>query len=151
MVSAAPISFWTKEPEGRSWFAIRRDSLRAAFECDERLRGALARMGGELIEFRLAAHARPRASATSFVAKVIQSRGKPVLKLPRVDEVPLRPDGPVFVRLSDGREWEFRFVKVACNVDKNVAKRGNHDRSSCMSPSHHRTREESVSPRQQRR
>jgi hypothetical protein len=50
------------------------------------------------------------------MAKVIQSRGKPFLKLPTVDEEPGRPDGPVLVRLPDGRAWEFRFVKIACNV-----------------------------------
>jgi superfamily II DNA or RNA helicase/HKD family nuclease/SOS-response transcriptional repressor LexA len=111
-----PISIWMQEQEGRSWFAIHPDSLRVAFECDERLRGPLESMSGELVDFRLAAHARPRASATGFVAKVIQSRGKPFLKLPTVDEEPGRPDGPVLVRLPDGREWEFRFVKIACNV-----------------------------------
>jgi hypothetical protein len=111
-----PISIWMQEQEGRSWFTIEGDSLRVAFECDERLRGALESMSGELVDFRLAAHARPRASATGFVAKVIQSRGKPFLKLPTVDEKPGRPDGPVLVRLPDGREWEFRFVKIACNV-----------------------------------
>ena len=41
---------------------------------------------------------------------------KPFLKLPTVDEEPGRPEGPVLVRLPDGREWEFRFVKIACNV-----------------------------------
>ena len=59
-----------------SWFAIHRDSLCAAFECDP------------------------------FPAKVIQSRGKPFLKLPTVDEEPGRPDGPVLVRLPTLlREW----------------------------------------------
>ena len=111
-----PISIWMQEQEGRSWFTIDGDSLRVAFECDARLRGPLESMSGELVDFRLAAHARPRASATRFVAKVIQSRGKPFLKLPTVDEEPGRPDGPVLVRLPDGREWEFRFVKIACNV-----------------------------------
>jgi len=111
-----PISIWMQELEGRSWFAIHGDSLRVAFECDEQLRGALESMSGELVDFRLAAHARPRASATGFVAKVIQSRGKPFLKLPTVDEEPGRPDGPVLVRLPDGQEWEFRCVKIACNV-----------------------------------
>ena len=111
-----PISIWMQEQEGRSWFTIDGDSLRVVFECDERLRGPLQSMSGELVDFRLAAHARPRASATGFVAKVIQSRGKPFLKLPTVDEEPGRPDGPVLVRLPDGREWEFRFVKIACNV-----------------------------------
>ncbi len=105
-----------QEQEGRSWFTIEGDSLRVAFECDERLRGALESMSGELVDSRLAAHARPRTSATGFVAKVIHSRGKPFLKLPTVDEEPGRPDGPVLVRLPDGREWEFRFVKIACNV-----------------------------------
>jgi hypothetical protein len=81
-----PISIWMQEQEGRSWFTIRADSLRVAFECDP------------------------------FHTKVIQSRGKPFLKLPTVDEEPGRPDGPVLVRLPDGREWEFRFVKIACNV-----------------------------------
>ena len=81
-----PISIWMQEQEGRSWFAIRRDSLRVAFECDP------------------------------FHTKVIQSRGKPFLKVAPVDEEPGRPDGPVLVRLPDGREWEFRFVKIACNV-----------------------------------
>jgi hypothetical protein len=47
-----------QEQEGRSWFAIDGDSLRVAFECDERLRGPLESMSGELVDFRLAAHAR---------------------------------------------------------------------------------------------
>jgi hypothetical protein len=86
MVSADLISIWMQEQEGRSWFAIDGDSLRAAFECDR------------------------------FLTKVIQTRGKPFLKLPTVDEEPGRPDGPVLVGLADGRYWEFRFVKLACNV-----------------------------------
>ena len=105
-----------QEQEGRSWFTIDGDSLRVTFECEERLRGSLESMSGELVDFRLAAHARPRASATGFLARVIQSRGKPFLKLPTVDEEPGRPNGPVLVGLPDAREWEFRFVKIACNV-----------------------------------
>jgi SOS-response transcriptional repressor LexA len=50
------------------------------------------------------------------VAKVIHSRGRPLLKIPTVDQEPGRPDGPVLVRLPDDRQWEFRFVKIACNV-----------------------------------
>ncbi len=111
-----PISIWMQEQEGRSWFTIHGDSLRAGFECNPRLRGTLESMSGEFVDFRLAAHARPRASANGFFARVIQSRGKPFLKLPTVDEEPGRPDGPALVRLPDGREWEFRFVKIACNV-----------------------------------
>jgi len=111
-----PISIWMQEQEGRNWFTIDGDFLRLAFECDEQLREPFEGMTGELVDFRLAAHARPRASATGFVAKVIQSRGKPFLKLPTVDEEPVRPDGPVLVRLQYDRQWEVRFVKIACNV-----------------------------------
>jgi SOS-response transcriptional repressor LexA len=111
-----PISIWMQEQEGRSWFTIHGDSLSVGLECDPRLRGTLESMSGELVDFRLAAHARPRASTSGFVARVIQSRGKPFLKLPTVDEEPGRSDGPTLVRLPDGRVWEFRFVKIACNV-----------------------------------
>ena len=43
-----PISIWMQEQEGRSWFAIQRDSLRVAFDCDERLREPLESMSGDL-------------------------------------------------------------------------------------------------------
>ncbi len=111
-----PISIWMQEQDGRNWFTIHGDSLRVAFECDERLRGALESMSGELVDFRLAAHARPQASGTWFLAQVIESHGKPALKLLTVDEEPGRPHGPVLVRLPDGREWEIGFVKIAWNV-----------------------------------
>jgi SOS-response transcriptional repressor LexA len=48
--------------------------------------------------------------------KVSHSAGKPILFLPTVEAVPSRPTGPTRVRLPDGSEWVFRFVKVACNV-----------------------------------
>ena len=104
-------------------FAIHRDSLRVAFECDERLRGPLESMSGELVDFRLAAHARPRASATGFVAKVIQSRGKPFLKLPTVDEEPGRPDGPVLVRLPRHRTGR-ALVKATALIETETLPRG---------------------------
>jgi superfamily II DNA or RNA helicase/diadenosine tetraphosphate (Ap4A) HIT family hydrolase/HKD family nuclease len=68
-----PISIWMQEQEGRSWFAIDGDSLRVAFECDERLRGPLESMSGELVDFRLAAHARPAESEND---RQIRSKSK---------------------------------------------------------------------------
>jgi hypothetical protein len=53
-----------------------------AFECDERLRGPLESMSGELVDFRLAAHARldesPHARITSskWDATRAESKGK---------------------------------------------------------------------------
>ena len=111
-----PISIWMKEQEGTRWFAIEDDRFAAAFSCDDSLRDAFEAMTGELVDFRLAMHAQPRAVANGFMAKVIQSRGKPFLKLPTAEEEPGRPVCPVTVRLPDGRNWEFRFVRIACNV-----------------------------------
>jgi hypothetical protein len=89
-----PISIWMQEQEGRSWFTIRADSLRVAFECDERLRGPLESLSGELVDFRLAAHARPRASATGFVAAGFLTRRM---------RSPLRPTPPSLSRSSPPR------------------------------------------------
>ena len=54
--------------------------------------------------------------ARTFRAKVSHSSGKPILFLPTIESAPSRPTGPTRVRLPDGSEWVFRFVKVACNV-----------------------------------
>jgi hypothetical protein len=112
MVSVDPISIWMQEQAGRSWFAIDGDSLRAAFERDERLRGPFERMSAERTEIRLEAHARLRASATSTVGKVNHPRGERFAKLHTADEEPGRP----LMQLPNGLEWEFRFVKIACNL-----------------------------------
>ncbi|NBV46386.1 MAG: HIT domain-containing protein, partial [Planctomycetia bacterium] len=118
-----PLSRWMDEQAGRRWFTRRGERFLADFTCPAELQEAFETLSGELIDEQLARYTRSRlrvpaglAVAESFRAKVIHSRGKPFLKLPTVDEVPGRPAGPVLVRLPDGREWEFRFVKIACNV-----------------------------------
>jgi SOS-response transcriptional repressor LexA len=101
----------------------------ADFTCPPELRAAFESLSGELVDLRLAhyTHSRlsfpkaPRESegtppSATFRAKVSHSGGKPILFLPTVESVPSRPTGPTRVRLPDGREWVFRFVKVACNV-----------------------------------
>lgn len=55
-----------------------------------------------------------------FEAKVSHANGRPILFLPEVTSIPYRPVGPTLVSLPDGSEWEFKFVKVACNVAKPV-------------------------------
>jgi len=118
-----PLSRWMDEQAGRRWFTRRGERFLADFTCPAELQEAFETLSGELIDEQLARYTRSRlrvpagpAVAESFRSKVIHSRGKPFLKLPTVDEVPGRPAGPVLVRLPDGREWEFRFVKIACNV-----------------------------------
>ena len=111
-----PISIWMKEKNGKRWFSAEGGRFGAGFACPDSLRDAFEVLTGELVDFRLAAHARPRTAANGFEARVIQSRGKPFLKIPTAEDEPGRPIGPVPVVLPDGRTWEFRFARIACNV-----------------------------------
>lgn len=81
-------------------------------------------MTEELVEWRLAAYSKshrltsaPDATVT-FEAKVSHAGGRAILFLSDQTKVPCRPVGLVIVQLPDGSDWEFKFVKVACNVAK---------------------------------
>jgi SOS-response transcriptional repressor LexA len=124
-----PLSRWMDDQAGQRWFTRRDDRFVADFTCPPELRAAFESITGELVDLRLAhyTHSRPSSQkaprgiegtplSTTFRVKVSHSGGKPILFLPTVEAVPSRPTGPTRVRLPDGREWVFRFVKVACNV-----------------------------------
>jgi hypothetical protein len=124
-----PLSRWMDDQAGERWFTRRGDRFVADFTCPPELRAAFESLTGELVDLRLAhyTHSRlsspkaPRGSegmtpSTTFRAKVSHSGGKPILFLPTIESAPSRPTGPTRVRLPDGSEWLFRFVKVACNV-----------------------------------
>ncbi|MGB8853527.1 MAG: DEAD/DEAH box helicase family protein [Pirellulales bacterium] len=124
-----PLSRWMDDQAGQRWFTRRGDRFVADFTCPPELRAAFESLTGELVDLRLAHYSRSRLApiqalsasdgtplSTTFRAKVSHSGGKPILFLPTVESVPSRPTGPTRVRLPDGREWVFRFVKVACNV-----------------------------------
>jgi superfamily II DNA or RNA helicase/diadenosine tetraphosphate (Ap4A) HIT family hydrolase/HKD family nuclease/SOS-response transcriptional repressor LexA len=117
-----PLSRWMDEQAGRQWF--RREGARflAAFPCPQTLRPDFEAMTAELVDYRLAHYAKSRIetaaaiNADDFIVKVSHSGGKPILRLPTVEELPGRPIGPTPVTLPDGSRWVFKFVKVACNV-----------------------------------
>jgi SOS-response transcriptional repressor LexA len=127
-----PLSRWMDDQAGQRWFTCRDDRFVADFTCPPELRAAFESLTGELVDLRLAHYTQSRLRAPAalearsasegnrptitFRAKVSHSGGKPILFLPTVESVPSRPTGPTRVRLPDGREWVFRFVKVACNV-----------------------------------
>ena len=98
------------------------DRFLTAFPCPENLRPNFESMTAELVDYRLAHYAKTRIekaaelTAGRFVAKVSHSGGKPILRLPTVEELPGRPIGPTTVTLPDGSQWVFKFVKIACNV-----------------------------------
>ena len=124
-----PLSRWMDEQAGRRWFTRRGDRFQVAFKVATAHRPAFESLTAELVDYRLAHYAQSRlvsstaprgsegaAASSAFRAKVSHSAGKPILFLPTVEAVPSRPTGPTRVRLPDGSEWVFRFVKVACNV-----------------------------------
>ncbi len=117
-----PLSRWMDEQAGRQWFKREGDRFLAAFPCPENLRPDFESMTAELVDYRLAHYAKTRIekaaelSAGRFLAKVSHSGGKPILRLPTVEELPGRPIGPTTATLPDGSRWVFKFVKIACNV-----------------------------------
>ena len=124
-----PLSRWMDEQAGRRWFTRRGDRFAANFKIAATHRHAFESLTGDLVDYRLAHYAQSRlvssaaprgsegaAPSPAFRAKVSHSAGKPILFLPTAEAAPSRPTGPTRVRLPDGSEWVFRFVKVACNV-----------------------------------
>jgi SOS-response transcriptional repressor LexA len=110
------------EQAGRRWFKSEGGRFLAAFPCPKTFRPDFEAMTAELVDYRLAHYAKTRIEraaalgAGRFVAKVSHSGGKPILRLPTVEELPGRPVGPTTATLPDGSQWVFRFVKIACNV-----------------------------------
>jgi len=124
-----PLSRWMDDQAGQRWFTRRGDRFVTDFTCPPELRAAFESLTGELVDLRLAHYSRSRLApiqalsasdgippSTTFRAKLSHSSSNPIIRLPTVESVPSRPTGPTRVRLPDGREWVFRFVKVACNV-----------------------------------
>ncbi len=117
-----PLSRWMDDQSGRRWFKREGDRFMAAFQCPADLHATFESMTAELVDYRLSHYAKTRITRTAefteglFLAKVSHSGGKPILRLPTIEELPGRPVGPTAVQLPDGSSWVFKFVKIACNV-----------------------------------
>ncbi|MGK0362941.1 MAG: hypothetical protein ACI9U2_005263, partial [Bradymonadia bacterium] len=84
-------------------------------------------MTREAIDMRLAIHRRRLDDAggeSSFSCRVIRNTKQPILKLPDQGRDQI-PSGETDVRLHDGRVWQFRFAKIACNVARPVGTQKN--------------------------
>ena len=126
-----PLARWLDEQAGRHWFKCEGEHFLAAISCPETIRTAFAWMTAELVDYRLAHYAKTRMqkaagrSADPIVAKVSHSSGKPILRLPTVEERPSRPIGPTTATLPDGSQWVFKFTKSACNFASPVGSEEN--------------------------
>jgi superfamily II DNA or RNA helicase len=117
-----PLGRWLDVQGGQKWFRESGGVFQFSVECREDLRPIFESMTRDVVEFRLAQYVRVHFAtletdtADTFIAKVSHSGGRPILFLPSPDELPGRPVGLLEVRLPEGNLWEFRLVKVACNV-----------------------------------
>ncbi len=110
------------------WLSVTDGVISNKLRVQPDLLAPLLAMTAELVDGRLADYAMrrtPSSEALSFVAKVSHTKGKPILFLPSLTEVPGRPISPTTVTLPDGGAWVFRFVKIACNVAHRQGATGN--------------------------
>ncbi|MEZ6031787.1 MAG: DEAD/DEAH box helicase family protein [Planctomycetaceae bacterium] len=117
-----PIDRWTDLQAGKKWFVRDGNQFQFQSNIDPNLLATFESLTSEIVDWRLAQYVRrwksdPETdSGVTFEAKVSHSNGKPILFVPEKTVCPGRPVGPTPVRLPDGSRWEFKFVKVACNV-----------------------------------
>jgi len=117
-----PIDRWTDTQAGQKWFIREGNHFRFNRAIEPSVLPTLESMTSEIVDWRLAQYVRrwkdePQTDGTvTFEAKVSHANGRPILFVPDKTICPGRPFGPTAVRLPDGSQWEFKFVKVACNV-----------------------------------
>lgn len=117
-----PIDRWTDLQGGKKWFVREGEQFRFQQTINSNLMAKLESLTSEIVDWRLAQYVRrwkkdAEAEGTlSFEAKVSHANGRPILFVPDRTVCPGRPVGPTTVQLPDGSRWEFKFVKVACNV-----------------------------------
>ena len=117
-----PIDRWTDLQGGKKWFVREGNQFRFQESIDPDLLGTFESLTSEIVDWRLAHYVRKfrkgsdSAGTFTFEAKVSHSAGKATLFVPDKTVCPGRPVGPTSVQLPDGSQWEFKFVKVACNV-----------------------------------
>ncbi|WP_404306984.1 DEAD/DEAH box helicase family protein [Neorhodopirellula lusitana] len=126
-----PIDRWVSKQNGSIWFALQDGAFYSTLDCPARLKPVIESLTEELVDWRLAAYTRNRPLKTiedtdvRFEAKVSHSSGRPIIRLPEREKTPGIPIGPQRVQLPGGETWEFKIVKIACNVAKPVGETKN--------------------------
>lgn len=128
-----PIDRWVNLQAGTKWFVREGNIFRFQRTVDPTLLSTLEAMTSEVVDWRLAQYVRRWRDETdsdsekivAFEGKVSHTNGRPILFIPETTVCPGRPVGPTPVKLPDGARWEFKFVKVACNVAAPEGERGN--------------------------
>jgi superfamily II DNA or RNA helicase/diadenosine tetraphosphate (Ap4A) HIT family hydrolase/HKD family nuclease len=114
-----PINAWCKGAGGGTYFEYAEGELKTRFDVAGSVRNEFQLLVRELAEWRIADHVGIGGLAGSeskqIVCKVIQTGGRPILKLPDRGVYPGIPEGEMDVSV-DGKSMNARFVKQFVNV-----------------------------------
>ena len=113
-----PIKAWiggnTAKPS--PYFKFDDDQFSANFEIDDSLMGYFENMAQELVDWRIAEYLqRPGHSQESYTCRIIQSGGRPIIRIPDREQFPEFPEGETEL-LVDGKKYTAKFVKYFLNV-----------------------------------
>ena len=108
------------------YFAYENRDFSTNIVVDAQDREAFAELTREIVDWRLAKYLSRAAESESDAVqcKVIQSNGRPIIKLPDGDARQLLPEGPQTV-LIDGKNYTATFAKIAINLVEDAAGEGN--------------------------
>ena len=120
MIESNPIAAWCggKGTGGTAYFQYSNSQFSTAFPAHETGRLGFQHLVREIAEWRLAEYAdrgEATATATRFVCRVIQSRGRPILKLPDRQKTQGIPAGWVEI-MADNQKLMANFAKEFVNV-----------------------------------
>lgn len=125
--------YWVKNPLSHwgPWFTVAGEAVESRVprpDGDEATQ-ALCAMTAELVDYRLAWYRKrlrdqsavdAAGEVSSFRMKVLTNQRDPILHFGDRSDRDSLPRGETDVRLPGGAVWQFRFVKIACNVARPV-------------------------------
>ncbi len=118
-----PIEHWAP------WFEVKNGRFVFVRDVPTEMHAATAAMMKEVVTFRLARYRRRREVRTvgteSFSCRIIQSNGRPIIKLPDRTRHPGVPQGETNCTLPNGTVWRFWFVQIFINVARPVGEQHN--------------------------
>jgi len=127
LLESNPIAAWIGgKSTAEKYFSFEEQRFLAKIAVDTQDAGAFTNLTREVVDWRLASYLSrgTDSEAESVQCKVIQSSGRPIIKLPDGDARELLPEGPQTV-LIEGKHHTATFAKIAINLVESTAGEGN--------------------------
>jgi len=127
LLESNPVAAWIGgKSTAEKYFSFENQRFLANIAVDTQDVGTFANLTREVVDWRLASYlSRGEDSESDSVkCKVIQSNGRPIIKLPDGDARQLLPEGPQAV-IIDGKNFTATFAKIAINLVEDTAGEGN--------------------------